>query len=234
MGQPPLTTLTTFYATTNDTLCLPQELLAWHGTTLTNRDFLISCLSTLTPPYALTFIRDVPISRLTLALSCDTLRTWPDETDNLPRGCISTIPPTERLSRCGARRPNSRLRRPVSFRIQGQGRLPLVSLVLTTTVEANTAPDFTGKSVEAQTYTQGSAVSVSLPASATGNAPLTYSLSPALPAGLSFDASTRTLSGTPTTSATEKTYTYTATGRQWGRGGPHLFAGRGRPEYRRH
>ena len=38
----------------------------------------------------------------------------------------------------------------------------------------------------------------------------TYSLSPALPAGLSFDAVARTISGTPTGAAASATYTYTA------------------------
>ena len=46
-------------------------------------------------------------------------------------------------------------------------------------------------------------------------ATLTYSLTKqcgsALPAGLSFDASTRVLSGTPTDATAEATYVYTAT-----------------------
>ncbi|MYA21712.1 MAG: T9SS type A sorting domain-containing protein, partial [Gemmatimonadetes bacterium] len=41
-------------------------------------------------------------------------------------------------------------------------------------------------------------------------APLTYSLSPALPAGLTFDAATRTIAGTPL-AASETVYTYTVT-----------------------
>ena len=47
-----------------------------------------------------------------------------------------------------------------------------------------------------------------LPAASGGTAPLTYSLSPALPAGLTFDAATRTIAGTPTAAA-ETEYTYT-------------------------
>ena len=39
---------------------------------------------------------------------------------------------------------------------------------------------------------------------------MTYSLSPALPAGLTFDAVTRTIAGTPT-AASETVYTYTVT-----------------------
>ena len=49
-----------------------------------------------------------------------------------------------------------------------------------------------------------------LPAASGGTAPLTYSLSPALPAGLTFDAATRTIAGTPTAAA-ETAYTYTVT-----------------------
>ena len=49
-----------------------------------------------------------------------------------------------------------------------------------------------------------------LPAASGGTAPLTYSLSPALPAGLTFDAATRTIAGTPRTAA-ETEYTYTVT-----------------------
>ena len=40
---------------------------------------------------------------------------------------------------------------------------------------------------------------------------MTYTLSPGLPAGASFDATARTISGTPTAEATSATYTYTAT-----------------------
>ena len=49
-----------------------------------------------------------------------------------------------------------------------------------------------------------------LPEAAGGTAPLTYTLSPALPAGLSFDAATRTIAGTPTAEG-ETAYTYTVT-----------------------
>ena len=49
-----------------------------------------------------------------------------------------------------------------------------------------------------------------LPEASGGTAPLVYSLSPALPAGLSFDAATRTIAGTPQT-AGETVYTYTVT-----------------------
>ena len=52
--------------------------------------------------------------------------------------------------------------------------------------------------------------SLALPAASGGTAPLTYSLSPALPAGLTFDVATRTIAGTPR-AASETVYTYTVT-----------------------
>ena len=63
-----------------------------------------------------------------------------------------------------------------------------------------------------QYYTMGVDPGVlTLPAANGGNAPLTYSLTPELPAGLSFDAAARTISGTPSEPHTETEYTYTAT-----------------------
>ncbi len=49
-----------------------------------------------------------------------------------------------------------------------------------------------------------------LPAASGGTAPLAYSLSPTLPAGLTFDPATRTIAGTPL-AAGETAYTYTVT-----------------------
>ena len=50
-----------------------------------------------------------------------------------------------------------------------------------------------------------------LPAAVVGVAPFNYALTPAMPAGLSFDQSTRTISGTPTEVALGKDYEYKAT-----------------------
>ena len=49
-----------------------------------------------------------------------------------------------------------------------------------------------------------------LPEASGGTAPLTYTLSPALPAGLTFDAATRTIAGTPSAEGAT-VYTYTVT-----------------------
>ena len=67
---------------------------------------------------------------------------------------------------------------------------------------------------DAYTYMVGEAIDpVLFPAAAAGlgTPPLTYSLSPDLPAGLTFDSATRTLSGTPTAASAATDYTYTVT-----------------------
>ena len=65
---------------------------------------------------------------------------------------------------------------------------------------------------DAYMYEVGEAIEpVRLPAVAGGTPPLTYSLSPELPAGLTFDPATRTISGTPTAVAAATVYTYTVT-----------------------
>ena len=67
----------------------------------------------------------------------------------------------------------------------------------------------TGTSIAAQDYTRNTAITAwTLPAAKGGNGVRTYSLSPALPAGLAFDDDTRTLSGTPTETQNAETYTY--------------------------
>ena len=87
-----------------------------------------------------------------------------------------------------------------------------VSLTFRITVKEDPVPDFEGRSVADQSYDRGLAIdAVTLPAAAGGNGPLTYSLSPDLPAGLAFDAATRLLSGTPIEAQPAALYTYTAT-----------------------
>ena len=65
---------------------------------------------------------------------------------------------------------------------------------------------------DAYAYEVGTAIDpIQLPAVTGGTPPLTYSITPALPAGLTFDAATRTISGTPTAMAATAVYTYTVT-----------------------
>ena len=66
--------------------------------------------------------------------------------------------------------------------------------------------------IEDQRYLVGQAIpALELPAVFGGTDPHTYTLTPDLPAGLVFDAFSRTLSGTPTARMLLTTYTYTAT-----------------------
>ena len=88
---------------------------------------------------------------------------------------------------------------------------------ITFNIQVNKAPDplaFNGK-VSNQTFEQNQAIgTISLPDAKGGSGTLTYTLTPALPKGLSFDASARTLTGTPTSAADQTKYTYTVTDAQ--------------------
>ena len=87
------------------------------------------------------------------------------------------------------------------------------SLSFKLSVSKNDTPSFGSSTIADKSYTPNQAiVTTVLPAANGGNAPLSYSLTPALPTGLKFDAATRTLSGTPThTAGLSAQYTYTVT-----------------------
>ena len=72
-----------------------------------------------------------------------------------------------------------------------------------------TSLTFSPNTIADQTFTVGEVVNLALPIATGGAAPYTYTLAP-LPGGLSFNATERELSGTPTTVETT-TATYTAT-----------------------
>ena len=98
----------------------------------------------------------------------------------------------------------------------GGGDVPTVRQVAVTIVDddADTTPNFDTISIAPQRYGLGTAIpTLTLPAALRGNAPLTYTLTGALPDGLTVDTSTRTLAGTPTALASATTYTWTATDR---------------------
>ena len=57
----------------------------------------------------------------------------------------------------------------------------------------------------------GTAVNVTMPTVSGGVGAFVYSLTPTLPAGITFIAGTRIISGTPTTAVASATFTYTAT-----------------------
>ena len=75
-----------------------------------------------------------------------------------------------------------------------------------------TAPTFGSAVVPPLTCTVGTSIPPRvLPAATGGTRALAYSLTPALPAGLTFTAATRTLAGTPTAAQAATTYTLIAT-----------------------
>jgi len=71
------------------------------------------------------------------------------------------------------------------------------SAELSFTVSVNGMPSFGDQVVADQSYTAGDEVNLALPAAAGGNVALTYTLDGDLPSGLAFDASSRTIAGTP-------------------------------------
>ena len=80
-----------------------------------------------------------------------------------------------------------------------------------TVSSSNAVPAFAqGTTIANQSLTQDVAMTtLSLPAASGGDGQLSYSLSPALPAGLVFDAEARTITGAPTATLTSTPYTYT-------------------------
>ena len=79
------------------------------------------------------------------------------------------------------------------------------------TIAPDLMPYFTGL-IDHQNWVQGRAVTgLTLPAATSGDGTLTYSLTPALPAGVTLDAATRAVSGTPTTATSTRAYMWTAT-----------------------
>ncbi len=83
----------------------------------------------------------------------------------------------------------------------------------TLTLASDSVPSFAGgTSISSLSLSQGTPFAgVTLPAASGGDGTIAYSVSPDLPSGLSFDASTRRLSGTPTAFAARSSFTYSAT-----------------------
>ena len=94
------------------------------------------------------------------------------------------------------------------------GSLTDTITVTISVTNVNEAPTFaTGATISNISATNGTAItSVTLPEATDpdANTTVTYTLTPALPAGLTFTASTRVLAGTPTAVSDSTTYTYTA------------------------
>ena len=74
-----------------------------------------------------------------------------------------------------------------------------------------TVPSFGSTASPAYSWVKGNAVSQALPAATGGDGGVTYSIEESLPAGLSFAAATRTISGTPTAEQGATNYKLVAT-----------------------
>ena len=74
-----------------------------------------------------------------------------------------------------------------------------------------TVPSFGSTASPAYSWVKDNAVSQALPAATGGDGGVTYSIEESLPAGLSFAAATRTISGTPTAAQAAANYTLAAT-----------------------
>ena len=86
-----------------------------------------------------------------------------------------------------------------------------VTLTFAITIIADTAPAFAATSIPARTFFLNEMVALTLPVATGGNGAITYTLTGAtLPAGLTFDGTARTITGTAGTAASAQTFTYTA------------------------
>ena len=97
------------------------------------------------------------------------------------------------------------------FRVRAEntvgGGEPLVEKEATTAQD--TAPDFVEETLSDGEYIVGAAVDLTLPVALGGDGDLTYTLAPDLPKGLSFNAASRAVSGTPDTSRVAVAHSYT-------------------------
>ena len=86
-------------------------------------------------------------------------------------------------------------------------------LTFTIEVQDDASPAFgSGVTIGNQLYLKDVAIAtLQLPAASGGNGTLTYTLTPAAPAGLTADTGARTLTGTPTATQRETTYTWRVT-----------------------
>ena len=88
----------------------------------------------------------------------------------------------------------------------------VATLTFFITVEENNQPSFGAATIPDQEYQAGSDIEpLTLPAATGGDGALRYTVTPALPGGLAFNAATRVLSGAPTRASAERRYTLTAT-----------------------
>ena len=86
------------------------------------------------------------------------------------------------------------------------------AIEFTIKVEPDAMPSFGDATVSSQTYRVGSTIAdLALPAATGGDGAIAYTLTPALPNGLTFDADARVVAGTPAERSAATEYVYAAT-----------------------
>ena len=99
----------------------------------------------------------------------------------------------------------------ITVAVTAQDRTTMTTYIVTVTVEADTPPSFEGQTIVDPIFEVGRVKTVTLPAASGGNTPLTYTLSPALPANLTYNANELTITGTPRVTLDSTSFTYTVT-----------------------
>ena len=99
-----------------------------------------------------------------------------------------------------------------SFELRAANGLGASPAASATGTAEDLAPSFGGAAIADRSFAENRAIAaLTLPAAEGGDGLLAYSFSPALPAGLVFDATTREVSGAPTAQQAAATYNYIAT-----------------------
>ena len=171
--------------------------------------------NTATPPPALTFGTGAISNQAWVVGTAITSLTLPEATGGTGDKTYSLTPTTPAgvTFTAGTRllsgNPTGRFTSTTFTYTATDGNGDTVELTFTVVVTATTISF--ASTVANQAWLVGTAVSLTLPTATGGVGSFTYSLTPALPSGVSFTAATRALSGNPTATATVATYTYTAT-----------------------
>ena len=102
---------------------------------------------------------------------------------------------------------------PIAIEVTAADTTTRMTYMVTATREADATPNFdSALPLSPLIYTVGLVVdTVTLPAATGGDGTLTYTLTPALPAGLTFNEANRQITGTPSATHPETPYTLTAT-----------------------
>ena len=96
--------------------------------------------------------------------------------------------------------------------VDANGDVATLTFFITVEEEEDSQPSFGAATIPDQEYQAESEIEpLTLPAATGGDGALSYTVTPALPGGLAFNAATRVLSGAPTRASAERSYTLTAT-----------------------